>query len=71
MQLKSAIGTLADAVSEEIETLKKTVMLELDAKVNHSLMRIDDISSTMQKYEHDNSKTQFEVSTLKDELAVV
>lgn len=49
IQLKSAIGTLADAVSEEIETLKKTMILDLENRVNHAHVRMDEVSQLMHK----------------------
>ena len=59
---------MADAVSEEIEALKKGAILDLELKISNQISRIDSMGDSMQKIENDTSKFSFEVSTLKDEL---
>jgi hypothetical protein len=51
--LKEAIGTLADAVSEEIENLKRTVLQEQDYKINSQMFRIEQMTQGLQRVENE------------------
>eukprot|EP00347_Sterkiella_histriomuscorum_P013441 403364695 len=66
--LKQAIGTLADAVSEEIETLRSTMYSEIDVQLSNNSQRIEQIAQYLSKNDNDNSKLLFEINTLKDEV---
>ncbi|CDW78796.1 UNKNOWN [Stylonychia lemnae] len=68
INLKQAIGTLADAVSEEIENLKRSIQSDVDIQLNQNQVKFEQLCQVFSKHENDNSKIIFEINTLKDEL---
>ena len=70
-QLKQAIGTLADAVSEELEGMKQTVIMDLETKAINNQQKLDHLYQTLNTQNHDSSKLIFEINTLKDEVATL
>lgn len=69
--LKETLSQLADIVSDEIDQVKKTLILELDSKINHTSSRIESFSSYFSKVDNDYSKVNFEIRTIKEELGIL
>ena len=69
--LKQAIGTLADAVSDELESFKRQFSVDLDLKVNACNRRCDSLEQNFSKFDNDNSKVLFELATVKDEVGTL
>ena len=59
--LKQAIGTFADAVSEEIEELQRNLTEEMDSRVNRMEHKIAELSTQQTSREQDQAKLLFEV----------
>lgn len=48
-------------MSEEIETLKRTIIVEIDSKANNNTYKLDQLASYFKKVENDNSKIILEL----------
>ena len=66
--LKQALGTFADAVSEEIEELQRGIREEMDCKLSRLEARLEDIALGQASRETENAKVSFEVRNLKAQL---
>lgn len=70
--LKNAIGTLADVVSEEIEHLRKVVINgDIEQKIMQTNMKLDQLASYMSSWENEKSKQTFDFEALIDEMATL
>ena len=67
--LKQALGTLADAVSEEIEELQQGLIDKIESKVLRLEARVNEIQGGQAGRETDNAKVHFELQTIKSQLA--
>ena len=63
--LKQALGTFADAVSEEIEELQRGFREEMDCKLSRLEARLEDIALGQASRETENAKVSYEVRNLK------
>ena len=68
--LKHALGTFADAVSDEIEELQRSLTEELDHKIAHLEAKIDNLSLVQSKADNENGKILFDIQRIKEEMHV-
>lgn len=68
--LKHALGTFADAVSDEIEELQRSLTEELDHKIAHLEAKIDNLSLVQSKADNENGKILFDMQRIKEEMHV-
>ena len=68
--LKHALGTFADAVSDEIEELQRSLTEELDHKIAHLETKIEGLSLSKSKSDNDNAKIVFDIQRMKEELHI-
>ena len=59
---------MADAVSEEIEELKYSLNAEFESKLNVMANRIENSTLTAEKSTVDQSRLQFELEKLKEDV---
>ena len=57
--LRQAIGTMADAVAEEIDDLKKDFAAEYEAKINLVGTRVQNAQLSADKAENEQAKMRF------------
>ena len=67
--LRQAIGTMADAVSEEIEELKRGMTQEFETKLNQVGNRIDNSSLSTEKTQVEMNRMSFEIDRLREEFS--
>lgn len=63
--LKKAIGTLADAVSEEFELVRKQEPSDLENKLQKLISRVDQIEFSHKQQDQDLSNVFFQIDTLR------
>ena len=68
--LKHALGTFADAVSDEIEELQRSLTEELDHKIAHLEAKIDNLSLVQSKADNENGKILLDIQRIKEEMHV-
>ena len=68
--LKHALGTFADAVSDEIEELQRSLTEELDHKIANLEAKIDNLSLVQSKADNENGKILFDMQRIKEEMHV-
>ena len=66
--LKQAIGTMADAVSEEIEELKRGLNTDFESKIKIVCNQIENSKLTHDKSQVEQNKIQFELEKLKEDV---
>ena len=66
--LRQAIGTMADAVSEEIDELKRGITQEFETKLNLLGNRIDNSSLSTEKSQVEINRMTFEIDRLKEDF---
>ena len=66
--LKQAIGTMADAVSDEIEELKKGLSTDFDSKIKVLGNRLENCALSSEKGQVEQNRLQFELEKLKEDV---
>ena len=67
--LKNALGTLADVVSEEIEHIRRVVISgEVEQKIVQANIRMEQLASMVNRQENEVSKYSYDIEALKDEV---
>jgi regulator of replication initiation timing len=70
--LKQAIGTLADVVSEEIEHIRRVVINgDVENKIMQTHIKIEGLQSQVARIENESSKYQYSIDALKEEIGVM
>jgi len=70
--LKHAIGTLADVVSEEIEHIRRVVINgDVENKIVQTHAKIEGLVSQIQRVENESSRYQYSIEALKEEIGVM
>lgn len=70
--LKHAIGTLADVVSEEIEHIRRVVISgDVENKIMQTYIKIEGLQTQVSRMENESSKYQFSIDSLKEELGIM
>ena len=66
--LKQAIGTMADAVADEIEELKKGLSTDFDSKIKMLGNRIENSALSTEKGQVEQNRLQFELEKLREDV---
>jgi hypothetical protein len=70
--MKSAIGTLADVVSEEIEHLRKVVISgDLEQKIMQIQIKMEQVVCSVNKQENETSQLWFQLGIQRDEIGTL
>ena len=70
--LKNAIGTLADVVSEEIEHIRRVVISgEVEQKIMQAQIKIEGLTTQLTRLENDQARYQYQIDTIREEIGVI
>ena len=59
--MRQAIGTMADAVSDEIDGLRKEITTEVDSKLNTVTDRVQNVQLNIDNSENEQAKLKFQL----------
>ena len=66
--LRQAIGTMADAVADEIEDLKKDITTQVEQKVNILTNRLQNAQLTADRAENEQTKIKYHLERLNQDV---
>ena len=66
--LRQAIGSMADAVAEEIDELKRDMASDLETHVNLLTNRIQNAQLSADRAENEQVKFKFQIERLQEEI---
>jgi hypothetical protein len=70
--LKQAIGTLADVVSEEIEHIRRVVISgDVENKIMQTHLKIEGLQSQVARIDNESSRYQYSIEALREEIGVM
>jgi regulator of replication initiation timing len=70
--LKQAIGTLADVVSEEIEHIRRVVISgDVENKIMQTHLKIEGLQSQLARIDNESSRYQYSIEALREEIGVM
>jgi regulator of replication initiation timing len=70
--LKQAIGTLADVVSEEIEHIRRVVISgDVENKIMQTHLKIEGLTSQVARIDNESSRYQYSIEALREEIGVM
>ena len=59
--MRQAIGTMADAVTDEIDGLRKEINMEVDSKLNTVTDRVQNVQLNIDNSENEQAKLKFQL----------
>ena len=59
--MRQAIGTMADAVTDEIDGLRKEINTEVDSKLNTVTDRVQNVQLNIDNSENEQAKLKFQL----------
>ena len=66
--MRQAIGTMADAVADEIEDLKKDITTQVEQKVNILTNRLQNAQLTADRAENEQTKIKYHLERLNQDV---
>ena len=70
--LRNAMGTLADVISEEIEHLRRVVLAgDIEQRLVQTHLRMEQFSMSMTKQDNEVSRVSYELEAIRDEVVTI
>ena len=70
--LKQALGTLADVISEEVEHIRRVVISgEVEHKILQTNMRVEQLATAVNRQENEVSRVGLEVEAVREEVLTI
>jgi archaellum component FlaC len=70
--LKQALGTLADVISEEVEHIRRVVISgEVEHKILQTNLRVEQLATAVNRQENEVSRVALEVEAVREEVLTI
>ena len=70
--LRSALGTLADVISEEFDQIRRVVIgKEVEQRLIQTQLRVEQLGTSVNRCENEVSRVGYEVEAIKDEVSTI
>ena len=66
--LRQAIGTMADAVADEIDDLKRDLQSEVESRLSNIANRVQNSQLSSDKVENEQIKLRFQLDRLSEDM---